>query len=352
MGNAITVAARRTDLVEKAMNDLHQAVIDGHSNTAKRRGDYSFSSFGYTTERFCLDMQQTAARAELFTASTDMQELAETIARELPAQSFELFDLPTDHGYLHLPTPFVVRDIRAEPLHVTTIMWSRRTSTTKETGRKVEGFALWMFTDMGGPDDPLVGQLTPDAIDQLVMNCPTDSFLAWHFIQFGKDLWTYEDTDQGSRDNYDRWKEQQDESTYTPNGDGSFTCTTPNGATVIRRPDPLLQFLQTYWLLCQSELTDMEQEPLPRQFKRAMERKQMPSGPVTVVVLRKKRSGVKGVGGGWTLEYRYVRRAHTRLQWYGSGDAKFQKRILIAPCVVGPDGAPWRQTPVVNVLAR
>ena len=350
MGIAVETASRRVDLVEKARNAGHIGYLTGMDQSAKKAGD-PFIPANTSVETFVEDMVRIASRAELFTATRDMMELAVAASLTLPPQTVEPFDLPADDGYFRLPVPLPHLDVRSEMQYISTVMWSRRISKNPKTGKRVEGLALWLFTDLGATTDKMVDSLSAEDLEKMLLDLPSDSLLTVSYIPFGQEIWAYRDTVEGSRENIDIFNSSDTkEADYKSNGDGTFTITV-NGATVLGAPNPVLQFLQTYWHLCKSELTETETDPLPRQLRRAAQRKGLPTGPVSVVMMRKKKYQAKG-GGGWKLEYRYIRRHHWRKQWYGSGDAKYQRHILIAAAVVGPDGAPWRETPVVNLLGR
>lgn len=352
MGIAAETASRRAALIEKALNPHHLAYIGGMMESGKETGDPILPHYpgrDRTTETgaytACDDIRHTAGRARLFTASTDLMELAVRMSASLPPQSILPIDLPADDGYLHLPVPLIVKDVRGIDQFINSVLWSRRRAAN---GHKKEGLSIWMFTSLSNEDDR-IGVGLPD---EWRLGLPDDSFYAWQFWAFGDEQWTYRDAEQGERGGFDLWVEHRDEEVSVPNGDGSFTLTA-NGGTVIGSPDPLASFLQTYWHLCQSPLTDLENGQPSRQVMKSLKRRGLPTGPCTVVVLRKRPpSKNKGDQGVWSLSYRYYVDAYWRRQWYGSGAARYCRQILVSGSVRGPDDAPWRDVPVVNVLAR
>lgn len=361
MGIALDTATQRADFIEKAHNPNHIRYLDGMIRSSNRQNDNLFPK-GWDGKNVATDLQRTAAKAELFTMSRDMMDLVVHAAKSLPPQTIEMFDLPSAEGWLHLPVPFSFPDVRGMPIPVHTIMWSRRVigQTRKQAANlrpQEEGVLIYFFSDITKYDDPALAALTPEEYTSLILGSPAASVWGGMTVAFGAEVWDTVDSVEGSRHNVNAVRNggmrsiHDFEAVYDQAEDGSFTGTTMDGNTVRVLPNPLIQFLKTYWHFCQSELTEIDKEDLPRQFRRAQQRKQMPHGPVSIVQLRRKKYEAKG-GGGWELQYRYIRRGHWRRQKYGSKGSEYYRHIFIAATVVGKDDAPWRDSLVVNTLVR
>lgn len=356
MGIAVDTAARRADLISKCMNPMHIEYIRQMDERARAANDHRWSYA--SPEASCYDIQQTAREARLFTATKDLMDLTVTMSKTLPPQSVELMDLPCDDGYLHLPYPLIVTDVRGEPIPLSTVMWSRRITNRRRTEpgaapSEQEGVALWLFTSLGeDAAHPVRKGLSAADFERFRMSVPIDSMFAPTFFGFGDEQWHFEDTVKGSRENIDLWRLQRDEAEMVLNENGTYTLTTPNGGKVIGMPNPITTFLQTYWHLCQSELSALENEYPDRRMAKSFKRQGLPLGPCTIVMLRRHQERVKGEDGKWTLQYRRWIKPYWRRQWYGSGDAKYSRHILVSGYVRGPEDAPWVDTPVVNILGR
>jgi hypothetical protein len=110
---------------------------------------------------------------------------------------------------------------------------------------------------------------------------------------------------------------------------------------MIARAKQQTALMQTIWRIA-SQLVAVKQRP-QRQMWRDANRKGIAHKEVTVITLRRGRSGPYEETGR-SLEVRFVVRGHWRNQPYGPRDDPYYRQIWIAPYVKGPEDAPLRLT--------
>lgn len=357
MNLGLSTAMARSDFVAKVMNPIAVRAVDGMVVSSNRAKDRLFPP-GWNGEMVSADMQRVARRAELFTMSKEMFGLIQHAAELLPPQTIEMTDLPSDDGWIALPVPFEIEDVRRDKIPLVHVMWSRRlgghpgVKFAPGADHEEEGVVVWSFVDFRDPSDDLVKHLKKaGTFDKIAMAVPRAALTHVQTMAFGRTCWKLLNDVPGSRANVDQTMQSLHDVQEVEFDGRVGHGITMNGSKVEVVADPLVQFLTAFWHFCQSELTETERDPLPRHFRKALRRMEMPDGPVSVVVLRRKKGESHG-DGGWELQYRHLRRGHWRKQWYGSGAGKYQRHIWIAPTVVGPEDKPLIERDVVNLVVR
>lgn len=357
-------AERRADFVERAADPDHVRVMAGFVQSSRQAGDDLFPR-EWNGRQVVADMQLQARIAELWTLTPEMMDLVAHAALSLPPQTIDREDLPSTHGWLHLPVPFEEVDVRGDVLRISDVLWAEmslgRVGEPQGPGIPPvgRGVCMYMFSDLLDADDRLVQQLPADLLLRARTGTPRASLVHAATIGFGHAPWSFEGLPDGPQmSGEERAKvirrlarSMHDVASAELREDGRYVVTTGGGHRLLARPDPLWQFMATYWHFVDSKLTDLDREVPPRSTGRWLRRLNMPNGPVTVIRLRRRPHGPE-TGEGWKLTYRYVRRGFWRQQWYGSGERRFQKAIWIAPTIVGPEDGELRIRDVVNTVVR
>lgn len=356
--NPDKLVMRKAELIESG---TRREVIQGYENmcrSARLQGDNLFPPDA-TGESIARTISHTALMAENFTLSDDMGRLVKHAAMSMPPEPLLPYDLPSPSGYVVLPEPLEIRDIRGETLRIRSVLWEERNLGGRPGDRLPEsrGLLLWMFTDLTDPRDPLFQRLSKSDPGMLRI-LPEDSLVHAQSIGYGRLAWhTTPDQPIGRRlamaDVHDGEivEVHGGEGGYTK-GASRYTIRTHDGTLVTVEPDPTVQWLQAFFHFVKSELAAKEDGYLRRGTLSLLRRMGQVPGPVTVITLRRMKGQQHADDGMWTLTERHVRRGHWRRQWYGPQDARFQRYVWINPTIVGPEDAPLRVRETVNVLAR
>lgn len=354
MGLAVDTADRRADLVDRVCSDASVRFLN---EWVVRQGSKAnvLIPRGTTGEGLAESLQYIAQAAELFTVTPEMLDLIEHASKSLPPQVLDRFDLPAPVGWLHLPRDLIFTDGKGISVPIRDFMWaesrvSREMALSAKLSKSASGVIFWGFMDL----DQLVRSnqilhsvnYAPEGQKNL-RQLPKSIFCQFLPTAFGAAAW-FPTSRLGSESVMASMHDGDVVDTFD---DGSFLIKTMSGALITARPDPTVQFLKTYFHFVQSELTSKDRTPLPRSQQKMLRRFKLPTGPVTVIQLRKHHAS-HGDGQSWALTYRYVRRGFWRKQWYGSGENRYQKHIWIAPTIVGPDDGPLRVRDVVNIVKR
>lgn len=348
----------RADFIERCGTPLNRRIIDAMIASSRAKNG-NLMPPGWTADDFIADTTRIARTAELFTITPEMFDLVGHAATSLPPQTLDRFDLPAMNGWLHLPSPITIDDVRGDPIAITDILWSERTlgrdgvSPGRGIPSHARGILIHAFTPTGDPSDPLWGRMDPAMLRRLVAETPKASLVHTQTVAFGRLSWALaagDGTPQAVRDAY-ALASLHDGEVVEDYDDGEYLVRTQSGHTIKVRPDPFVQFLKTYFHFVKSELAAIDRENAPRSMRRWLRQLDMPMGPVSVIRLR--RHAYTGTAGeGHALTYRYVRRGHWRRQWYGSGGDKYQRHIWIAPTICGPEDGPLRVRDTVNAVVR
>lgn len=137
-----------------------------------------------------------------------------------------------------------------------------------------------------------------------------------------------------------------------PNGGSGFPFGTEMDAPAEGSYDFITTILATWALLKQPGVANIEQAPVDTKYARSYKREYgRPLPPVQLVDLRKRpRRKPKPGGTGKPLDYRVLRHAHWKRQFYGTGRA-LRRWIYIDDYIAGPEDAPFREPrQKVNIL--
>lgn len=362
-------AEMRADFIDKGMSPLHVSFCEAMVRSSRRQGDRLFP-YEWNGEQVADDMVRQMRMAEMWSATPEMFDLIHHASKSMPPQELRREDLPSPQGFLWLPVPLPIKDIRGVTLQITGVLWSER-----EMGRRGEspgrrmpdvgrGIVVWMFARFGDRDDPVRERLTDRDIGHIVANSPLLSLYHSMSVAFGHKTWDvdtseFNGTEQEKADaarralDSRRMRSAHDGEVVSQDADGLWQIRTADGNLIKAVADPTVQFLSAYFHFAKSELTTLDRERAPRSSARFFARLGMPDSPVTVVRLRRRASGGE-TGNGMALTYRYVRRGFWRNQWYGSHSlgTRHQRAIWIAPTLVGPEDGPLRIRDVVNLVQQ
>jgi hypothetical protein len=357
---AYACAEARADLIEHSLDPMHVEFCTAMIQSTKRQGDGLFPH-NMNGPGLAHAIKHMAFMAEMFTGTPEMMDAIAYASRSMPPQELLREDLPAPDGFLRLPMPFDVIDIRNTKMPVDAIMWSER-----EIGRPGEnvgppphfgrGLVAYAFTETGSAYDPLLKMMTRKEVARIRAEAPVLSLSHAMSVGFGRTTWDVDTAMiEGTEEDKARWarramRSMHDVVAYEEIGDGVWSVTTGQGNVVRARPDQLSQFLKAYFAFCASELTSMDREMPPRSVLKHLRRANIDNSPITIIRLRRIHGAGHGEGG--MLSYRHVRRGHWRKQWYGSGDKKYQRAIWIAPTLVGDESLPLRARDVVNLAQR
>jgi hypothetical protein len=354
----------RTDFIDRALNPVHVQFCDGMVHSSRQQGDGLFPP-DWNGRQVAEDMQHTMKMAEMWTITPEMHHLISVAAQSMPPETLDRYDLPSQQGFLWLPEPLCLTDVRQERLNVQGILWSEREigRPGENPGRGVpevtRGVVIHLFTVNGHPDDPMMTlkALDPEKYQNVMANTPSLSLIHSMSIAFNRLAWDLDTSemegvspDDRSRIAREVMRSTHDVVEYEREEDGRWRVVTTDGHVVKAKPDEALQFLKAYFSMCRNEIAAVDRERGPKSTLRWLRRLGVPDAPVSVVRLRRRQGSE--TGGGWALTYRYLRRGHWRNQWYGSGEERHQRLIFIAPTVVGPEDGELRARDVVNLLQR
>lgn len=360
-------AEMRGDFIDKGMSGYHLSFLDAMVQSSRLQGDRLFP-YEWTGEQVADDMVRQMRMAEMWTATPEMFDLIHHASKSMPPQELRREDLPSMQGFLWLPVPLPIKDIRGETLNIQGILWSER-----EMGRRGEspgagmpdigrGIVVWMFARMGDPTDPLRRQMGRQQMGRIMAESPLLSLYHSMSVAFGHKTWDvdtsgHSGTPQEKADaarqalKMRRMHSAHDGTVISQDEDGLWQIRTAEGDILKAVADPTVQFLSAYFHFAKSELTTLDREWTPRSSARFFARLGLPDSPITVIRLRRRASGAE-TGRGSALSYRYVRRGFWRNQWYGSvtNNDRHQRAIWIAPTLVGPEDGPLRIRDVVNLV--
>lgn len=354
-------AELRADFIDRGLSKRHIWFLDAITTSARKKGDKLFP-YDWDGDDLAHDLVQTMKMAEMWTATPEMLDLVQHASKSLPPQALKRESLPSQSGFLYLPAPLWMEDIRGKQLPIRAIMWRER-----EIGREGEspgrglphiarGITLYLFMINGEDGDEVPQHLNKVEFRRILAEVPSLSLFHSMSVAFDRKVWDVDTSDMEGVDPDIRAEvgrrvmhSLHDGDAIERLEDGRWLIRTSDGYVIKARADNVIQFLHSYFHFVGSTLSSLERERPSRSLLKWLRRLGMPEGPITVVRLRHHEATGKGLGG-WQLTYRHVRRGHWRAQWYGSGEARYQQHIFIAPTIVGPDDGPLRVRDVVNIL--
>ena len=354
-------AELRADFIDRGLTKTHIEYLDGIVRSARMNGDKLFP-YEWDGHDLGHDLVKTMRLAEMWSVTPEMQDLIEHAAKSLPPQVLKRESLPSQTGFLYLPKPLWMEDIRGDHLPIRVITWHERElgregeSPGKDLPHVARGVTLNMHVLNGEDGDLAFKAMTPEERRRIASQVPTVSLFHAMSVAFDRQVWDIDTSDMVGVDPEVRAeigrrtsRSLHDGETIEHLPDGRWLIRTSEGYVVKARADNVIQFLHAYFHFVESTLSSMDREHPSKTLVKWMRRLGMPDGPISVVRLRRHEVTGKGMGG-WVLSYRHVRRGHWRAQWYGSGEHRYQQHIFIAPTIVGPDDGPLRVRDVVNIL--
>jgi hypothetical protein len=279
-----------------------------------------------------------------------MTALVTAAAESMPTDSpLRPHDLPSTHGFLHLPTGLAEVDIRGQLLIHNAVIWFQRAG----------GVDLWFMSNKHESRDMVnlrQRQMFGKGYDDLPQFMPA----VYTHIPFG----------QGVPHGFGGTKVLPPEiaSTLSVHRDpatGSYAWAWPEGYDLNEwlsdsleiAPSGQCLWVVAMWRLMQQTLLDIRTETVDRPLRKAARKRNMKRDDVTVIALRK-RKRTEGEGPETEIEWshRWLVRGHWRQQWMGpkngSPEERYQTPIWIHPHVKGPDDAPFLVREHVYSLER
>jgi hypothetical protein len=364
-----TTAELRADLIEKIGDPVSVQLLDMMVRRSKAMGDGLFPPGRYTGTHAADDIAMAARMAELYTITPEMFDLIRHASESMPPQTLAREDLPSQSGFLYLPKAYHMLDVNGDPMPVRALLWHEETLGNPGDAAPgpgmpaiARGVVLYMFVDAAENAPPVRESGSGrNRRGWFLAHSPKMGLIHVMSFGFGNPGYTV-DVDRMIAEGDDPETIARDARRFMhsihdgipigePAANGSVRVRTTSGKVLWVRPDPMLQFLSAYLHFMASELSAIDHPPLPRSLLKWLRRLEMPTGPVSVVRLRRRKPSGEGAGG-WTLSYQYVRRGHWRRQPYGPRARPEYRWIWIAPALVGPEDGPLRVRDVVNVVAR
>lgn len=287
--------------------------------------------------------------AETYYLSPDMAALAlaASSADDFPDDEVILIeDLPSEAGFMHMPAPLEMVDMRGIRLRAHALLWL--------------GETIWWLGDRRDPTDEfnaeirtVYGDAAADRLGEL---------LRWDLISidkfdFGQQMPKVFGFPPGS----------------LPPGSHVWFEGLPDGRTSVRTDAPMepeafialcnevtqpgaaevhphLKFLLTVWRLMQQTLSEVVREEPIKGVRRDALRAGIADPTVSVIQLRRRKS--HATGAGRPLDHRVPVRGHWSRRWCGPADERVLRAVYIHPYVKGPDNAPLIVRDRVNALVR
>lgn len=293
----------------------------------------------WTPDKVRADMRLWLDAAETYYVSPDMMRLAVGASESLPHDATVEKQSPlSPQGFLWLPEPLRVIDVRGRVLAVNAILWS-------VIG---DGAMVWLFADKYDPINAAWGRVNGYG-DQADLPRLTP----WHgfSLRWGEPLPMSLQL-RGQKPIPPEVPVQVRE-----DGDGNVAWLIGDDGMSAEdmepeyRPATEAQFLTVVWRLMRQTIVDLRDEQVDKRTRRLAEKHLRGDRHVTVIALRHKESRREG-DREWSLDHRILVRGFWRRQWYGSGDARWQDWVFIHPHIRGPEGTPLVITQKVNALIQ
>lgn len=291
--------------------------------------------------RVLSDLRTWADAARTYYVAPDMMRLAIGAMEQLPDDAEVRKESPmSPQGFLWMPEPLRIMDVRGRLLAVNAILWSAFG----------DGVTVWLLADKYDPlNDAFQRAQGFDNDEMRTMPRLTP----WHgmSIIFGKPLPTTLML-QGQKPIP---PDVPVEVRQSPTGDIAWAIgddgMVAEDMHPVAKPAHEAQFLTVLWRLMRQTVVSVREEEVGKRARRLAEKHLNPKRHVTVIELRKHEYHGKG-DRTWSLDHRVLVQGHWRWQWYGSGEDRWGDYIYIHPYVKGPDGAPLVMTDTVIGLLR
>lgn len=282
---------------------------------------------------------------EAYYIDSHMLPLITAAAESMPEEDVRLSDLPSEYGFMLIPGGISKIDIRFMQLKLNALIWNRR-------GNGVDLHWLTDKYDMTDSQNVVMAEKYAKRYASIprftVVQSTRIEFDAPLPLSTGPDFVLPPEVANQIRIHY---TDSGDLSMWVPEGYSAPELQERINAAGIRT-DSVSRWLLTTWRLMQQSITSVVTEEPPRQLRRQLERKNLPSQHVTVITLR--RSSIKGDGTTeveWT--HRWLVRGHWRNQPCKDENGEWIHRLIyIHPYVKGPEDAPLLIREHVYSLAR
>lgn len=336
MVSAIQMPQVRDDLVGYCSSSLVGTIIANHA-LAGGETDLPMPERGYPTLDAMLDAYQRrlttlAGVAELYHVSAEMVAVADAARATMPGYRLHPEDLPAERGLLVADVPFGRFDPDGDPEQMSRLdqhYVAQRARTGRELVQVACVGALWgpAFDRHGRPGVLVVTWSDASRLAEFREHegAPVEE------IRLLRSL--------GALSYHDE--------TVLPFGE-HYDPTRPDQPVA----NAMLATLMCMWLLMNQPIVATEEQPLPRQTRRRLERAGSPVPKVRVVRLRQaRRPGPEQADAGRTYtNRRWIVRGHWRDQWFPSLER--HRPIYIPAHIKGPDGAPLIITEKVHDWRR
>lgn len=264
-------------------------------------------------------------RATTYFVENDMISIAKIASWDMPMQSLESSDLPSEFGFVVLETPVLGRDVRDRDIALSAMSWGPTTFFDPD-GNQTDrtGISVVFYSDLNDFRDSQSEHLVDFYRWATSNGKPMSRHAIYHFasLEFGRDMseYTYIDTRRGTSD-------------HVPDEFNSRETNTV---------DPHLWFY-AFLIISQDRIAETVRQRLARPQARRMKRGRVePPEDCSISVVKLRR--LKHVTDGdtehspvnWT--HRWVVEGHWTHQWYPS--LQDHRLIYIAPYIKGPEHLP------------
>lgn len=336
----------RTQVAEQLRGTTFPMVIDRFCGDLADRGLANLMRVdprGIGTDRFRTAM----SIAETYYLSPDMTTLAlaASTADDFPDDEVILVeDLPSDAGFMYLPQPFEMRELRGFMLRAHAVLW--------------RGDTIWWLGDRRDPADEFNQEIRTVYGDAAVARL--GALLRWDLISidrfdfsrpmprmFGFPPGTLP---HGSQVSFERQPDQRvrvrTDAPLGPEELADLMSQAAESAVV----HPSLKFLLTVWRLMQQTLSEVVREEAQKGVRRDALRAGIVDTGICVIQLRRRKPHATGTGQ--PLDHRVPVRGHWSRRWCGPADNRVLRAVYIHPYIRGPADAPIIVREHINALVR
>jgi len=270
-----------------------------------------------------------AYNADPIYVDPDMMTLWEATFPSFEPEPLMAEDLITPAGFLWLPRPYYCKDLHGRTISTRAILWHPQGFVYKAPDEEFE---------QAPPGTPIAGVRLEMAQGDLLVPSerkPDNSFETQGILFTA--LHYTDDTDDYTIPGYmpsTLIVHQQFPWSYR----SKFTHTGIEDRPLADR----IEVWQALWRLMQQTIATREIERADRPTRRRMERAHWPERRITVIRLRRPHhepdESHEPRDVHWTR--RWIVEAYWRAQWYGSGENRYQRQVLVSGHVKGPEDMP------------
>jgi hypothetical protein len=286
------------------------------------------------------DLRLWTEAARTYYVGPDMMRLAVGAMEQLPEDAVVRKESPmSPQGFLWLPSPLRIIDLRGKLLAVNAVLWSVFGG----------GVVVWLMADKY---DPLNAAWAEGKGWDKQASAVLPRLTPWHMvtIRFGEPL------PRTLQMRGQRPIPPEVEVTVTQDGDSVTWMIADDGMTADDlhpeyRPATEALFLTVVWRLMRQTIVELRPERPDKRSRRLAEKHLRGDRHVTVIELRSREYHGHGERT-WVLDHRILVDGYYRRQWYGSGDERWWDYIYIHPHLRGPDDTPLVVTDKIRALVR